>query len=187
MKADLICSEGSNSLSEIKVGFVELKKEMSELRKSISKLEQEMYRDHLAKMTALVYQKIKFVYNGHEVNNFNDLCALRDELSTAKGPDSGLENAVVKWALDFLGEPSPSPKKLGLAFKKLCLQPKAYRNSGIHHKPNLKDVLDAIDFLCSKSGRIDDEERVYIKYYFGKFAEKVCGVDQDDDDLFGDI
>ena len=143
-------------------------------------------RINLAEMTALVYQKISFSYSGHKVNNYNDLCALRDKLRTTRGFDSELESAVVQWAADFLKEPSPSPENLGDAFKMLC-RLKADRYCAFYHKPNLTDVQDAIDFLCLNSARIPEKDKVYVKLYFRKFAEKVCEVDQDDDDIFGNI
>ena len=200
MTVDLLFPEGSTTVSEIHVtyygdngwcgGCVELKKEMSLMEKKISQMKKELdltrARHNLAEMTALVYQQISFSYSGHKVNNYNDLCALRDKLRTTKGFDSELESAVVKWAADFLEEPSPSPENLGHAFKMLC-RLKADRYSAFYHKPNLTDVQDAIDFLCLNSARISEKDKVYVKLYFRKFAEKVCEVDHDDDDLFGNI
>ena len=65
---------------------------------------------------------LKFKRKEHQASEGkpNSFCTLRDKLSTAKGPDSGLENAVVKWAADFLGEPSSSSVNLGRAFK-ICV------------------------------------------------------------------
>ena len=45
------------------------------------------------------------------MNNYNDQCAMRNKLRTGKRLDSGLESAVMKWAADFIEEPSQSSER----------------------------------------------------------------------------
>ena len=64
---------------------------------------------------------------------------------------------------------------------------KSARNYAIYCKPSLKDVQNAIDLLCSIGDCIYEKEKAYVKLNFRKFAEKVCEVDQHDDDILGNI
>ena len=128
----------------------QMEKEMS---RKISQVEKALHLsrawDHLAQMTAQVYHQISFVYDGHNVNNYNDLCNSRHILRTREGLDLGLESAVAQWAADFLEEPPTSSENLGHAFFMYC-KLKAARNSAIRHMPNLMDVPDLTCLLPNR-------------------------------------
>ena len=160
-----------------------MSREISQMEK---KLQFSCARHHLAEMAALVYQQTSIVHGGHNVNSCSDLCALRNKLKTREGPDLGLESAVVKWTSNFLEESSQSSENLSHAFLMLYKLKSAKKNA-IYYKPNLTDVQNAIDLQCSNSDCIFEKEKASVKLNFRKFAEKVCEVDQHDDNVFGNF